>query len=242
MTTLRDYQITTRRLLNDQTFARVNNFDLIDYINFARGQVATDGECIRVLGTGNVAAGVAPIALSTLALSQAPAGAGEPLVPRNAFINGARVDIRPWDYFANYYLTDTPFAPMIATPVMAQFGVGSTAVLYFNTPAAGVLVVDLAILPVDLVDDATPEAVPYPFTDAVPFYAAWYGYMAQERIDQAERMMLRYNLLMHRARAGTTSTALPENDPGGVGALVAGTKMTLGTIPQPQTRTPQGNV
>jgi len=55
--------------------------------------------------------------------------------------------------------------------------------------------------PVDLVDDTTFEAIPYPWTDCVPFYAAHFAYDNSQRTNDAERMFNTYTAFMKRARA-----------------------------------------
>lgn len=42
---------------------------------------------------------------------------------------------------------------------------------------------------VDLLDDTTPEAVPYPFTDAVKYYASYLALMSSQRAADAANMM-----------------------------------------------------
>lgn len=223
---LSQYQRLTRRLLSDPTFARINDFDLRDYINIARAQVAADGECVRTTGTGTVTGGLAVEQLSQLALAES--GLSQALVARNAYLSNVRVNIRSWDWFVAYSM----FNPQ-PTPVMAHQGQGTATSLYISSQAGGALWVDVVALPEDLVDDTTPDAVPFPWSDAVSFYAAHYASIAVERGDEADKFMARYRDLMRRARNEVTSTNLPENDPGGVGAMIANSKMALGAAPQP---------
>lgn len=49
MATIADYMQKLQRILGDQNFSRFNPFDLLAYINEARGFVASQGECVRVL-------------------------------------------------------------------------------------------------------------------------------------------------------------------------------------------------
>lgn len=226
---LSQYQRLTRRLLSDPTFARINDFDLRDYINIARAQVAADGECVRTFGTANVTAGLFTLPLSGLTV---PPGLLQALVVRNAYLSNVRVNIRSWDWFIAYSI----FSPK-PTPVAAHQGQGSLATLYISSVGGGSLDADVVALPVDLVDDSTTDAVPFPWIDAVAFYAAWYASIAAEREDQADKFLTRYRDLMRRARSEATSTNLPENDPGGMGAMIANSKMSLGALqPTPPAR------
>lgn len=54
---------------------------------------------------------------------------------------------------------------------------------------------------VDLVDDSTVEAIPYPFTDAVPYYAAYMALLNGQRAGDAQAMLDQYTLFANRARA-----------------------------------------
>ena len=110
---------------------------------------------------------------------------------------------------------------------------GVPYVVYLSSIGGGTLWVDLVAIPVALADDTTPDAVPWPWTDAVPMLAAWYAYMAFQRQADADMFMGRYRELMHRARSEVTSTMLPENDPGGVGAALASAKTPVGSPPSP---------
>jgi hypothetical protein len=49
MASITEYMQRLQRILGDQAFQRFNPYDLVDYINEARGYVAAQGECIRVL-------------------------------------------------------------------------------------------------------------------------------------------------------------------------------------------------
>ena len=71
---------------------------------------------------------------------------------------------------------------------------------------------DAVCYPVDLVDDTTPEAIPYPWTDAVPFFAAYYALLSSQnatRQADADRMMARYSEFVSRARRTSNASVLP---------------------------------
>lgn len=223
---LSQYQRLTRRMVNDPTFARINDFDLRDYINIARAQVAADGECVRTNGQAVITGGVDVLPLTSLPLGSA--ALSQALVARNATLNGIVVDIRPWDWFVVFSMNSPG-----PTPVMAHQGQGSFTTLYISSVGGGSLWVDVVAMPIDLVDDTTPDAIPFPWVDAVAFYTVYYVYMAAQQQQDADNSLMRYRELMHRARGEVTSTYLPENDPGGVGARIAASKIPLGTPPAP---------
>lgn len=60
--TIAEYMQKLQRILGDTTFARFNEYDLLDYINEARAYVASQGECVRTLCPST--AGVSNIAVS----------------------------------------------------------------------------------------------------------------------------------------------------------------------------------
>lgn len=229
---LSQYLLTVRNLIQSPTspVPLVPDSLLILYINLARAQTAIDAECVRTTGNSVIQPGTIAVPLSDVVPMPMPPGLGTPLVVRNAYLDRERVDIRPWDWFANYYWGGTPNLPVIPTPVMAHQGQGTFSTLFFNSPG-GALVTDLVVLPVDLVSDATPDAIPYPWVDAVAFYACWYAYMTMQRQADAQMFIQRYSEVLRRGRTTTTSTALPENDPGGVGAILATTKTPIGASP-----------
>lgn len=223
---LSDYLALTRGLIQtpQSPIPLIDDGLLTIYINTARNQVALDGECIRTFGTAAISAGVVSVPIVDLATFSA---SGQPMVVRNAWLNAARIDIRSWDWFVSYNLEGAP----ATNPVMAHHGAGSLTYLYISSSGGGELMADIVALPLSLVDDTTFDHVPYPWSDAVPFYAAYYAYMAMQRQADAEMFMGRYRELMRRARTEVTSTALPENDPGGIGAQLAASKVPLGLPP-----------
>jgi hypothetical protein len=206
------------------------------YINTARNQVAAEGECIREIGNLTLAAGTSVYPLS--AVTSVDTTLSHAIALRMAWLNGAPLEVRSWEWFGSYYYgpggSGTPRR-------LAQQGQGSSATIYFNpvppalpppAPPSTVLC-DCAWLPISLVNDSTAEAIPYPWTDAVPFYAAWLGLQSVQRQADADMVMQRYVELMRRARSESVPSVLPENLPGDAGAKLAASKTSL-TQPQGQ--------
>lgn len=203
-------------------------------INTARSQVALDAECIRQLFNMALVSGTRAYAFSSFT----NAGAGvqpAPLAVRQALISNAEITVRPWEWFVSYCL----IAVESGTPtVCAQQGQGQGGILNFwPTPNASfTLVADVVGLPLPLASDTDPEAIPYPWTDAVPFYAAWLALMSMQRQADAQLMLERYQLIARRGAQGSTSTYLPDQMPGGAGALIASTHQGVTQMPPPQGR------
>ena len=207
------YQQITRRLLNDQGFAQFNEFDLRDWVNTARQQIAAEGECIRITGTITVSPPTILYPFSTIVLSTVT-GIQGPITVRTmnfTVATGAlRVLPRPWPWYELYELCNP--VPVGAAPrIYSQYGQGLNGSIYINVPDSFyTLNVDCACLPVVLTDNTSVEAIPYPWTDAVPYYATYMALMTAPGMDQAaDRMFQLYNLFMGRARQGSTPTVLP---------------------------------
>jgi hypothetical protein len=200
------------------------------YINYARNQIAGEGECVRVHATLALTANTNPYAFSSISLSTNTA-ASAVLAVRLAVLTGASMpmEMRPWEWFYNYYLPTNLTAPTGTPTVMAQYLQGEVGNLYFNPipNASFTLNLDVVATPIALVDDTTIEAIPYPWSDAVPFYAAWLGMMNEQRQGDADKMYERYEQLMLRARRMSSPSVLPGNLPGDIGTKMAGAKATI---------------
>ncbi len=61
-----------------------------------------------------------------------------------------------------------------------------------------------------LAQDTDPEAIPYPWTDAIPYYAAYLAYDNSQRKTDAGRMFSDYELFMKRARALSEPGFIPD--------------------------------
>ena len=201
------------------------------YINIARNQVAADAECIRTLGTLALAANQQGYAFSSIVTPGSAAGVGSVIAVRSAKIGGTPIDIRQWEWFSQYHLG----SGSSGTPVrLAQLSQSVNGTLYFDpTPnAAFTATFDVVCLPIPLVNDSTPEAIPQLWTDAVPFYASWLGMMSAQRQADAEQMYQRYERLVRRGRQFATPSELPDNLPGGAGTQAASAHQTLSGQPQ----------
>lgn len=214
--------------------ALVSTAQLTIYINTARAQVALDAECIRQFMTLALASGTQSYAFSLF--SGADTGVQTaPLAVRQIILSGFEVARRDWEWFVSYRCV----APGSGTPSeCAQQGQGQGGTLYFwPIPNAALTAsVDVVGLPVPLASDSDPEAIPYPWTDAVPFYAAWLALMSQQRQADAELMLRRYEMLARRGRQGSTPTYLPNQAPGAGAAVLAAAHQTVTQLPPPTGR------
>lgn len=213
---------------------------LTTYINIARGQVAGQGECIPAIGT----LAVSPAALSypfasivfaesaivagviNVRMIQVPAGAGM-----------RRLFPREWPWYVTY--VSSRLVPKVGPPkIWTQYRQGSLGVIYLNhLDTAYTLNVDAICYPTDLVDDNSTDGIPYLWSDAVPFYAAYYAYMAMQRQADADHMLQRYQQMMNSARSAVTPEVQPGSFPQGPDPMMAN---RLGVQPAGRGRGPAG--
>lgn len=136
---------------------------------------------------------------------------------------------KPWPWFERYYLANG-VAQVGGTPaVWSQQGQGSSGTFGVGPPPALALFVqaDCVCLPIPLADDTTAEALPYPFTDAIPYYAAYKAYLSSQRASDATTMLGRYKEFVRRAVEMSSPDVLPMNFLGGRGAQMVSTKQSL---------------
>ena len=201
-----------------------DNTSVTRWINLARGQLAGEAECIRLLGTLTTTIGQRNYNFSALNIGT-PATTGA-----QGVINVRRINFgvasgqktlapRPWEWF-DLYCLNNPVPSNGAPQRWAQFGQGSAGTstgsgasgsFYIDPPpdSTYTLYCDCVCYPIALVDDTTVEAIPYLWTDAVPFFAAYYALLSAQssaRVADAQRMMDMYKNFLERARKASNPT------------------------------------
>lgn len=96
--------------------------------------------------------------------------------------------------------------------MFAQFGQGEGGSVYIQPvpTQAAAMEWNCVCTPIDLVDDTTVEAIPYPWTDAVPYFAAYLAFMSGRRPIEAKNMYDIFDLTMKRSREQSESTFIPD--------------------------------
>jgi len=97
--------------------------------------------------------------------------------------------------------------------VWAQYGQGAKGSVYLAPiPANGFnMEWDTYCVPIALVDDSTLEAIPYPWTDAIPYYGAYRALLGNaQRAQDAANLFAQYEQFMKRARAMSETPFIPD--------------------------------
>jgi len=222
---LTTYITQTQRLLQNPAPATGLYSEALvkDAINTARKQLAGEAQCIRVIGSIDTVADQRVYSFADIDLGGAAGVAGIFHVRRINFATGDGqkfVTPRPWEWFDQFCLNNpVPFGnadnPNDRYPqTWSQYGQGGGAPtggsaqsgsFYLDPPPdiAYTLYCDCVCYPVTLVDDSTLEAIPFIFTDAVPFFAAYYVLLTsqtQARRADAESYYGYYQTFLDRAR------------------------------------------
>jgi hypothetical protein len=226
------YETQTARLLQNPAAPNTlySTTDIDSWINTARGQIAADGECIRFTGALPTSNGQIEYNFEDIDTGvSATNGIEGPIIVRAirfALDNGSKwVTPRTWDWFQEVNLNN-PGVVNGAPQFWAQFqqGTGQTGgsstagavstgggTFFLDPPPDGIydLLLDCVCFPIALVDDTTPEAIPYLWTDCVPYLAAWYALLASQtnaRRADAEAYYKYYQTFLQKMRKVSSPT------------------------------------
>jgi hypothetical protein len=221
---LSSYLLRTQQLLQYPATSAAQLYstaDLTSWINQARGQIAGETECCRYLGTLTTILGQRNYNFSAVNLG-VNTGLSGVLNARQmlyAVASGYQwMRPRPWAWYWLFKLNN-PVPSQGAPEVWSQFsqggsGGGSITGIGTGTMTSGSfyldpppdltyqLLIDVSCYPNALVADTDIEAIPYLFTDAVPYFAAYLALMsaqADARLEQAQRLFDLYKMFVQRA-------------------------------------------
>jgi hypothetical protein len=203
-TTLSGYITETRRLLHDVNANFWTNAELTDYINDGRSTMVRDTGCSRVLQSYT-----APYNVETIDFSALPEGANTiDVLNINLYWGNSRVPLYylPWTdfnaqlrYWQNY--TGRPIGYSMYGPKKIFIGP--------KPDQAYVMELDTVVLPEPLVNLADVETLPTPFTEAVPFYAAYIAKYQEQSYGEAEIFKAEYAKHVMEALNTTFTRRLP---------------------------------
>ena len=210
------YQQQTQRLLNDEAEQFYNIADLTTYINNARADIAKRTEVLIATATLNTGNGTQSYSVGALT---PPGNLSQVLNIRSITLGAAapftRLEHRSWQWASNYWFSGAASAVTGNTTGWAVQTLGSNGTLWLNPTPNGNLTLNIEAswTPIALVTDSTGEALPYPYTDAVPFFAAYEAYLQAQRNSDAQNMMENYLSFLRAARLGATSQWMPVTFP-----------------------------
>lgn len=237
------YRQQCQRLLRDTRQVQFNLQDLDVYINEARVQIALAAECIRQPAELALTTGQQSYRFDAMTFTAAPTiplGLGGVANVRVAFINlitggRKRLSMKAWEWFDSYFLALTAPVPGIPTTT-SRLQPGTTAGTLWFAPAPDqdyTASIDAVAYPAPLVSDADPDALPAPWTDAVPFFSAYYAMLSVGDKDGADDMFEMYQRFEQRGTQLTTPTRNPRSFPGGRGAGIVSQRIALTGPPPP---------
>lgn len=220
------YQTQTQRLLQNPGAPSTlyGLTDINSWVNTARGQLAGESESIRVIGTISTVIGQRAYNFSGINIGvAATTGIQGVIHVRRVSYNVGQgtqwISPAAWEWFDLYHLNNP--VPVPGAPTQwSQYaqgsagtstGSGASGSFYIDPPPDIVYTLncDCVCYPVSLVDDTTVEAIPYLWTDAVPFFAAYYAFLSSQtgaRQADAERMYNYYKEFLGRARQAANAS------------------------------------
>jgi hypothetical protein len=209
---LTDYTTSTQNLLHDSTFRFWSQTQLTLFINQARNKVAGDTLCLRQLMTTiNLPQGQEqfPVQATAATASNYPAGSTVVQVMGiTVYWNTLRVKLYDWSFtkldaflrsLQNYQ--QTPFA-------FARIGVLNVFIAPIPQQAYN-SDWECAITPLPLTSDATVDQLVQPYTEAVPYYAAYKAKIYQQSLGEAEYFMRLYKREVLVANRTWLTRAIP---------------------------------
>lgn len=203
---LAQYITDTQDLLNDSQGQFFSHPQLTRYINRARRRIAGVSGCIRCVPPGTRTHGgqeIYPLKDWLSTVQSVVPGVQSILHCRSICISIGVGGWKPmWqrivytDFAARFRVWNGTFIGTISEPgFWAQLGEGPAARIYLAPipSQSQPLDADLTLIPAPLLTDSDPEPIPYPWTDAVPYWAAVLCLMQQQRREDAQSMAQVFN-------------------------------------------------
>lgn len=210
------YLQQTSRILHDPNNVNFSASDLTAYINIARGQIASQSQCVRQLVTVNLVVNQESYALPTVGLG---VGEGNAVAVLNISVPWGTytptLDRYPFSEFQAYFRL---FSGTVAgfPECWSQLGDSNMGTVYFFPIPTQVFASlwDCAFTVLPLSTDASPEAIPYPFTDCVPYFAAYLALMNAQRFQESKATFGIFTMFMQAARGSVNPIFMGTQYPG----------------------------
>ena len=203
---LSSYIADTQDHLNDSMGEFFGHEVMTRYINRARRRIAAASGCIRVVPPGIRTHGgqeVYQLGAWTSSVQSVVPGVLSVLHCRSLCIAIGPGGWKPqwrrivWtDFQARFRVWNGTFIGTITEPgYWAQFGSGTAGSIYLAPIPSqeAVMEPDLTCIPAPLITDNDPEPIVYPWTDAVPYWAAVLCLLQQQRREDAQAMAALFN-------------------------------------------------
>lgn len=219
---LNQYLTQTQNILQNPSapVSLYSTVSLISYINQARGQLAGESKSIRYVGTISTIPTQRAYNFASVSLISGVQGALNIRTIQYGVGTGQKwIQPRSWTWF-NFYFLNNPVPPNSFPAAWAQLGQGASGTFWLDPPPdlSYTLYCDVVGYPINLANDNDPEAIPYLWTDAVPYYAAYLAYLSAQspaRDRDAQNMLQLYEQFVERARRAATPdlgpTMYPQN-------------------------------
>ena len=194
---------------------------LTNYINIARGQIAGEGQCIRRIGTLTTTIGTRNYNFSSIVfgVNSVQGAINVRRIMYNVGTGQKWIKGKSWAWF-DFQRFNNPVPTSGPPTEWAQYSQGSAGTGAITGAGVGTMLsgsfyidplpdfaytlnCDATCYPTALAADADAEALPYLWTDAVPYFAAYLALMSAQtstRIQQATQLYGLYEQFMQRAR------------------------------------------
>lgn len=198
---LNSYVTATQRLLHDANQSFWTTMELTDYINQARNKVASITGCVRYLDTGvSLTAGVEQYGFSSFTQGANTIDVlGVTVIWGNERIS---LQWKPWTEFTAFL---RPWVQFQQVPfVWSKYG--SNAIYVGPKPDQTYATeIDTVQVPNALVDNTTVEQLIYPYTESVPFYAAYLAKYKEQSYGEANVFLAQF---FRTLKEGVTSAQM----------------------------------
>lgn len=190
MSTLEDYLTDTRQLLHDSNDQFWSDAELTAYINKARRRVCQDTKCFRQYLTG-ITLAYAQEAYTVQTIDPVVGPYIIDVMNINAYLQNSRY---PLIYYAlTEFNARLRYWTNLQQQPVAYTRVGATTILVGPIPNQNYNSDwDVAVNPVDLVNDTDVETIPAPFTEPVMFWAAYLAKYKEQSMTEAQLFKSEY--------------------------------------------------
>jgi hypothetical protein len=181
MATLQTEITATRRLLHDANANYWPDAELIDYINDARRRVVSDTGCNRILQTLNLTTSQEIYLFSGL-----PQGEATIDVLNISVLWGSTRIVLNYMPFTEFNAKMRAWQNFTSRPaVWSKYGQSS---IYVGPVPDQIYVAewDTVVVPADLTGPTDPETIIFPYSEPIPYYAAYKAKYKEQSYDEAQ--------------------------------------------------------